>query len=171
MLTLPDKAVILVAVGSLLLLLLLQQSCVYMVRNLLSCCRLFRQRPSLEIPATANDSFKVLAEPIRNWLERKRANSFSTLQDVQTRSMVAAAVNASQLYEPCIHVVVDEWIDHGIAHGQPVEAEEDMLHVLGRSDLPIDKLVDKVAVIGKPTHSEQQDDNDKHLHHLRYTSR
>jgi len=85
-------------------------------------------------------------------------------QDVKDDVVVA---QQSQVYEPCIHVVVNEWIDHGIAHGQPVEAEEDLLHVFVLGDVSIDKLVDKVAVIRKPTHCEQQDDYDKHLHNLR----
>ena len=49
---------------------------------------------------------------------------------------------------PCVHVVVDEWINHGIAHGKPVESEKDVLDVFIRVDVPIDKLVDEVAVIG-----------------------
>jgi len=121
----------------------------------------FRQRPSSEIPAAANDSFEVLAEPIK--FDGKEAQiQYLSRRRVSRSSLGLFVINNA----PCIHVVVDEWIDHCIAHGQPVESEEDVLHVLVRSDIAIDKLVDKVAVIGKPTHCEQQDDYDKHLHHL-----
>lgn len=55
---------------------------------------------------------------------------------------------------PGVHVVVDERIDHGVAHGQPVEGEKNVLRVFVGDDLIVDKLVDEVAVIGQPADDE-----------------
>lgn len=50
--------------------------------------------------------------------------------------------------KPGIHVVINEWVDHSVAHGQPIECEENVLDVFVGDDLVVDELVHEIAVIG-----------------------
>ena len=61
----------------------------------------------------------------------------------------------NKVKKPGVHVVIDEWIDHGVAHGQPIESKEDVLDVFIRDDLAVNELVNEVAVIGQPTDGEE----------------
>ena len=76
-----------------------------------------------------------------------------------------------QLRSPGIHIVIDEWIDHGVAHGEPVECEEDVLDVAVRVHLTINVLINEVSVIWKPAEGEEEDNNDEHPNNLIFFSR
>ena len=49
---------------------------------------------------------------------------------------------------PAVHVIIDERIDHRVAHGQPIERQVDVPYVLVWDDLVVDELVDKETVVG-----------------------
>ena len=68
---------------------------------------------------------------------------------------------------PGVHPVVDEWVEHGVGHGEPVEAEVDVLDVGLAADLDVVVGVDEVHVVGQPAHREDDHHHDEHLHHLR----
>jgi len=67
---------------------------------------------------------------------------------------------------PLIHPVVDERVDHRIGHGQPVEAEIHVLHVLRGSHLVVVVGVDEEEVVGQPADGEDGHYGDEHTHHL-----
>ena len=59
-------------------------------------------------------------------------------------------------------MVVDDWVDHGMRHGEPVEREEDMLNIVHCHDFRIVIGVDEIGVIGKPANTEYQNQNNEH---------
>lgn len=67
---------------------------------------------------------------------------------------------------PGVHPVVNERVDHGVGHGEPVEGQEEVLHVLGEGDRTVVVRVDEVGVVRQPAHREDQHDDDEHPHHL-----
>ena len=68
--------------------------------------------------------------------------------------------------EPLVHPVVDDGVDTGVGHGQPVEGEIDMANVGVGSDVRVVVGVDEVDVVGGPAHHEYEDDEGEHLHDL-----
>lgn len=68
---------------------------------------------------------------------------------------------------PGVHPVVNERVDHRVGHGEPVEGEEEVLHVLGVRHRAVVVRVDEVGVVRQPAHREDQHDDDEHPHHLR----
>ena len=68
---------------------------------------------------------------------------------------------------PGVHPVVDERVEHGVGHGEPVEAEVDVLDVGLASDLGVMVRVDEVHVVRQPAHREDDHHHHEHLHHLR----
>ncbi len=94
---------------------------------------------------------------IKNVYKKKIVRS---LQDIIPSFLVNLIIDdvAGKKYKvnkPGVHVVIDEWIDHGVAHGQPIERKEDVLDVFIRDDLTVNELVNEVAVIGQPTDGEE----------------
>jgi hypothetical protein len=69
-------------------------------------------------------------------------------------------------YLPSIHKVVDDWVDHGVGHGEPVESEVDVLNSWTGNNIFVVICVEKVAMIWKPTQSEHDNNRDKHFHKL-----
>ncbi len=67
---------------------------------------------------------------------------------------------------PCVHPVVDQRVEHGVGHGQPVEAEVDVLDEGLAHDLLVVVRVDEVDVVGQPADGEDDHDDDEHLHDL-----
>ena len=67
---------------------------------------------------------------------------------------------------PCVHPVVDERVEHGVGHGEPVEAEVDVLDDGHRDDFLVVVRVDEVHVVGQPTHGEDDHHHHKHFHNL-----
>ena len=53
-------------------------------------------------------------------------------------------------------MVVDDGVDHGVCHGEPVECKKDMLNILHCHDFWIVIGVDEVSVIRKPANTEYQ---------------
>ena len=68
--------------------------------------------------------------------------------------------------EPGVHDVVDDRVDAGVGHGQPVEEEEDVPDVGLPGYGGVVVGVDEVDVVGGPAHHEDQDDTCEHLHNL-----
>ena len=68
--------------------------------------------------------------------------------------------------EPLVHPVVDDGVDTGVGHGQPVEGEIDVANVGVGSDVRVVVGVDEVDVVGSPAHHEYEDDEGEHLHDL-----
>ena len=56
--------------------------------------------------------------------------------------------------EPGAHPVVDDGIDTGVGHGQPVEEEVDVADVLGLGDGRVVVYQDEVDVVWSPAHHE-----------------
>ena len=67
---------------------------------------------------------------------------------------------------PGVHPVIDEGIEHGVGHGQPVESQVDVLDVGLRDDLFVMVGVDEVDVVGEPAHGEDDDHHDEHFDNL-----
>ena len=57
-------------------------------------------------------------------------------------------------------------IEGAVSHGQPVEAEIDVLDVGEPHDLGVVVGVDEVDVVGEPADAEHRDDHRKHLDNL-----
>jgi len=74
------------------------------------------------------------------------------------------------VFSPGVHPVVNERVDHGVGHGEPVEGQEEVLHVLGEGDRAVVVRVDEVGVVRQPAHGEDQHDDDEHPHHLKHTN-
>ena len=68
-----------------------------------------------------------------------------------------------------IHVVVDDWVDHGMRHGEPVEREKDVLDVPHVHHGGVVVGVDEVGVVRQPTDAEDQDEDNQHLDDLKLT--
>ena len=66
--------------------------------------------------------------------------------------------------KPFVHPIVDDWIDTGIGHGQPVEAQVDVVNVRDLGDGWIVVGVQEVDVVGSPANHEDCHDHSKHLH-------
>ena len=67
---------------------------------------------------------------------------------------------------PGIHPAVDDWVVHGIGHGQPVDAQVQLLDVGRDVDLLHVPRDDEINVERQPTHGEDGHHHDHHLHHL-----
>ena len=72
-----------------------------------------------------------------------------------------------QCCQPGVHPVVDERVEHGVGHGQPVESQVDVLDEGLSHDLLVVVRVDEVGVIGEPADGENNHDDDEHLHDLK----
>ena len=68
---------------------------------------------------------------------------------------------------PGVHPVVDERVEHGVGHGEPVKTEVDVLDVGLAADLGVVVGVDEVHVVRQPAHREDDHHHHEHLHHLR----
>ena len=64
---------------------------------------------------------------------------------------------------PVSHPVVDDGVDGTVRHGQPVEAQVDVLDVGQRHDGGLVVGVEEVDVVRQPADPEDGDDDDKHL--------
>ena len=71
--------------------------------------------------------------------------------------------------EPLVHPVVDDGVDTGVGHGQPVEGEIDVANVGVGSNVRVVVGVDEVDVVGGPAHHEDPHHHCEHLHQLRHT--
>ena len=67
---------------------------------------------------------------------------------------------------PVAHPVVDDGVDSTVGHGQPVEAEVDVLDVGGPHDLRVVVGVDEVDMVGEPADPKHHNHEGKHLDHL-----
>ena len=68
--------------------------------------------------------------------------------------------------ESTIHPVVDDGVDAGVGHGQPVEEEVDVPNVFICGDGGIVVGVYEVDVVGSPTHYKSQNNYSKHFDNL-----
>ena len=66
--------------------------------------------------------------------------------------------------EPLVHPVVDDGVDAGGGHGQPVEGQVDVADVGYPGDLRVVVGVDEVDVVGGPAHHEDPHHHCEHLH-------
>ena len=62
-----------------------------------------------------------------------------------------------------ITLVTYDWVDGAVGHGQPVEAQVDVLDVGGLHDVGAVVGVEEVAVAGEPADAEHGDDHGEHL--------
>ena len=67
---------------------------------------------------------------------------------------------------PGIHPIVNEWIEHGVGHGQPVESQVDMLNEWFVGDLFVMVGVDEIHMVRKPADCEDDHHHHEHLYHL-----
>ena len=65
-----------------------------------------------------------------------------------------------------VHPVVDDGVDTGVGHGQPVEGEVDVADVGDLGDVGVVVGVDEVDVVGRPADHEDAHHHGKHLHNL-----
>ena len=65
-----------------------------------------------------------------------------------------------------VHPVVDDGVDTGIGHGQPVEGEVDVADVGYLGDGGVVVGVDEVDVVGRPADHEDTHHHGEHLHYL-----
>ena len=72
---------------------------------------------------------------------------------------------------PNIHPVVDDRIDHGVGHGEPVKGQVDMLDEGLVDDTLVVKHVEEVHVVGEPAHAKDSHDDDEHFHDLEEKNR
>lgn len=70
---------------------------------------------------------------------------------------------------PRVHPVIDDRVHHGIGHGQPVEPQEQVLHVRLDHDVFVVVRVHEIRVIGKPTDEENRHHHGKHPNDLKHT--
>ena len=70
-----------------------------------------------------------------------------------------------RVIEP-VHPVVDDGIDAGLAHGQPVEEQVDVTNVLGLDDVGVVVGDDEVDVVGSPADDKDGHHQGKHLDNL-----
>ena len=70
--------------------------------------------------------------------------------------------------EPGVHDVVDDGVDAGVGHGQPVEEEEDVPDVGLPSYGGVVVGVDEVDVVGGPAYHEDQDNTSEHFYNLEH---
>ena len=67
---------------------------------------------------------------------------------------------------PGVHPIVDQGIDHGIGHGEPIEGQVQVLHVLVGDQFTVNVRVHKVSVVRQPADGEQHHNHNKHPNHL-----
>ena len=72
--------------------------------------------------------------------------------------------------EPGVHPAVNDGVVHGIAHGEPVDDEIDVLDRLVMRDVWTQTDHDEVDVLWQPTDGEYHHDKDHHLHNLHPTN-
>ena len=60
-------------------------------------------------------------------------------------------------------IVTYDWVDGAVGHGQPVEAQVDVLDVGGLHDVGAVVGVEEVAVAGEPADAEDCDHHGEHL--------
>ena len=60
-------------------------------------------------------------------------------------------------------IVTYDWVDGAVGHGQPVEAQVDVLDVGGLHDIGTVVRVEEVAVAGEPADAEDCDHHGEHL--------
>ena len=68
---------------------------------------------------------------------------------------------------PLIHSIVDQGVDTGVDHGQPVEGQEHVGSVPGSHDGGVVEGVHEVSVVGKPAHTKYSCHSTKHFHNLK----
>lgn len=68
--------------------------------------------------------------------------------------------------EAAVHQIVNDRVNHGGAHGQEVEGQEERLDPRLEHDRFIKVDVDKVAVVWQPANGEREDHHDKHPYDL-----
>lgn len=69
-------------------------------------------------------------------------------------------------HSPGIHPVVDDWVHHRVGHGQPVEAQEQVLHVRFNYYVLVVVRVHKVRMVWQPTNEEYRHDHCEHPDYL-----
>ena len=67
---------------------------------------------------------------------------------------------------PGVHEVVDDGVNHGVCHGQPVEAKVNVLDDRVGYDVLVMVRVEEVGVVGKPADPKHHHHRDEHLHKL-----
>ena len=70
-------------------------------------------------------------------------------------------------FKPCVHPVVDDRIDHRICHCQPIEWKKDLPDVLVFHNRAGMVIRNKIAMVGKPTNSKDNDYDQEHFHNLK----
>ena len=65
-----------------------------------------------------------------------------------------------------IHPIVDDWIDHGIGHCEPIEGQVDVLDVVRVQHPRVVVLVQEECLLGEPAQGEDHDDHYEHPDHL-----
>ena len=68
--------------------------------------------------------------------------------------------------EPPVHPIVNDGVDTGVGHGQPVEAKVDVADITIAGDGGIVVAVDEVDVIRGPAHHEDHHHEGEHLDNL-----
>lgn len=74
-------------------------------------------------------------------------------------------------FQPAVHPVVDDGVDHRIGHGQPVDGQVNGLHVVSGYDLVVVIRVHEEQVVGQPADGEDQNDDNEHSHYLKSRGR
>lgn len=70
------------------------------------------------------------------------------------------------LHLPRVHPVIDNRVNHRVGHGQPVEAQEQVLHVrFDHYGLVVVRIYE-VRVIRQPANHENRHDDGEHSDHL-----
>lgn len=72
------------------------------------------------------------------------------------------------LHSPRIHPVVYDRVHHRVGHGQPVKAQEQVLHVRFDDYVFVVVRVHEIRMVRKPTDEENRHDHGKHSDHLQY---
>ena len=67
---------------------------------------------------------------------------------------------------PCVEPVIDQRVDHGVGHGEPIESQIDVLDVAIAGDSLVVEDPDKVQVVGQPRQCEHGNHDDEHTDHL-----
>ena len=70
-------------------------------------------------------------------------------------------------FKPCVHPVVDDRIDHRICHCQPIEWKKDLPDVFVFHNRAGMVIRNKIAMVGKPTNSKDNDYDQEHFHNLK----
>jgi len=70
---------------------------------------------------------------------------------------------------PGVHPAVHDRIVHGVAHGEPVDHQVDVLDVTIADDGWFEGLNDEVGVLRQPAQGKDEHHGYHHLHDLHYT--